>query len=121
IESARGWNLKTHDPHLYKELQAGIITETALSCAAGKWDGDNPPGDRGTLCRSVLERQVNSVGNTTGSQLKAEIIGLATNLLMPFALKFTGMFWDVHSQYHVLEGLTQDIGSGGGHYGFAKK
>ena len=121
IESARSWNLKTHDPHLYKELQAGIITETALSCAAGKWDGDNPPGDRGTLCRSVLERQVNSVGNTTGSQLKSEIIGLATNLLMPFALKFTGMFWDVHSQYHVLEGLTQDIGSSGGHYGFAKK
>lgn len=121
IESARTWKLKTHDPHLVKELEAGIVTETALSCAAGKWDGDEPPGDRGTLCRAVLERQVNSVSNTSGSQLKSEIIGLATSLLMPYALKFTGVFWDVHGQYHVLEGLTQDIGSSSGHYGFGKK
>ncbi|HET7440138.1 MAG TPA: hypothetical protein VFJ47_02465, partial [Terriglobales bacterium] len=120
IESAKGWNLKRHDPHLAKELQAGLITETALSCAAGKWDGDDPPGDRGTLCRSVLERRMNSVANTTGSQLETELEGLAANLLMPFALKFTGMFWDIHGQYHVLEGLAQDIGSNSGHYNFAK-
>ena len=121
IESARIWNLKLSDPHLAKELQAGIITQMALSCSAGKWDGDNPPGDRGTLCRSVLERRMNSIADTTGSQLQSEIIGLATNLLMPFALKFTGMFWDIHGQYHVLEGLAQDIGSNSGHYRFAKK
>jgi hypothetical protein len=121
IESARGWNLKTSDPHLAKELQAGIITQMALSCAAGKWDGDDPPGDRGTLCRSVLERRMNSLANTTGSQLQSEIIGLATNLLMPFALKFTGIFWDIHGQYHVLEGLAQDFGSNSGHYSFVKK
>ena len=121
IESAKTWKLKSHDPHLAKELEAGIITETALSCAAGKWDGDNPPGERGTLCRAVLERQVNSAGNATGSQVKNEIIGLAASLLMPAALKYTGTFWDVHSQYHVLEGLVQDIGSQGGHYGFGKK
>ncbi|HTD22514.1 MAG TPA: hypothetical protein VK738_07660 [Terriglobales bacterium] len=120
IESARTWNLKRSDPHLAKELQAGIITETALSCAAGKWDGDEPTGERGTLCRAVLERQVNSVGNTSGSQLKSEIVGLATSLLMPYALKFTGMFWDVHSQYHILDGLGQDIGSSSGHYSFGK-
>jgi hypothetical protein len=121
IEWAKTWKLKTHDPHLAKELEAGVITEMALSCAAGKWDGDEPPGDRGTLCRAVLERQVNSAGNTTGSQLKSEIIGLASSLLMPTALKFTGVFWDVHSQYHVLEGLVQDVGSNSGHYGFGKK
>jgi len=121
IESAKTWRLKSRDPHLVKELEAGIITETALSCAAGKWDGDEPPGDRGTLCRAVLERQVNSVGNTSGSQLKSEIIGLAESLLMPYALKFTGIFWDVHGQYHVLEGLTQDIGSNDGHYRFGKR
>lgn len=120
IESAKGWSLKRHDPHLAKELQAGIITETALSCAAGKWDGDDPPGDRGTLCRSVLERRMNSAANTTGSQLESELEGLAANLLMPFALKFTGMFWDIHGQYHVLEGLAQDVGSNTGHYSFAK-
>jgi len=121
IESAKGWNLKTSDPHLAKELQAGIITEMALSCAAGKWDGDDPPGDRGAFCRSVLERKINSVGSTSGSTLASEIIGLAANVAMPYALKFTGMFWDVHGQYHVLERLAQELGSNSGHYAFAKK
>lgn len=121
IDSAKGWNLKSHDPHLAKELQAGIITEMALSCAAGKWDGDAPPEDHATLCRSVLERKLNSIGKTTGSDLKSEIIGLAANLAMPFALKFTGMFWDVHSQYHILERLAENLASGPGRYGFAKK
>jgi len=121
VESARGWNLKISDPHLAKELQAGILTQMALSCAAGKWDGDDPPSDRGTLCRSILERRMNSLANTTGSQLQSELIGLATNLLMPFALKFTGMFWDIHGQYNVLEGLAQDFGSNSGHYRFAKR
>ncbi|HYL12718.1 MAG TPA: hypothetical protein VEV41_06765 [Terriglobales bacterium] len=121
IESAKGWNLKTHDPHLAKELQAGIITQMVLSCAAGKWDGDAPPADRGTFCRSVLERKLNSLGGTTGSDLKSEIIGLASNLAMPFALKFTGMFWDVHGQYHILEHLAESIGSNSGRYGFTQK
>jgi hypothetical protein len=116
IESAKTWNLKIKDPHLAKELQAGIITQTALSCAAGKWDGDDPPGERGALCRSVLERRMNSAAETTGSQLQSELEGLAINLLMPFALKFTGVFWDIHGQYHILEGLVQGIGSNSGHY-----
>jgi hypothetical protein len=121
IEFARGWNLKLQDPHLAKELQAGVITEMALSCAAGKWDGGDPPGDRGAFCRSVLERKMTSIGNTSGSALGSEIIGLAANLAMPFALKFTGMFWDVHGQYHILERLAEQIGSNSGHYGFVKK
>ena len=120
IESARGWNLKTHDLHLAKELEAGTLTEMALSCSAGKWDGDDPPGDRGTLCRSVLERKMNSIGDMTGSQLESEIIGLAANLVMPFALRFTGMFWDVHGQYHILEHLAEGVGSSSGRYSFAR-
>jgi len=108
IEWAKGWNLKTRDPKLAKELEAGLITEMALSCAAGKWDGDNRPGDRGVVCRSVIGRRANSVG---GSKLESEISGLATDLLMPVALKFTGMFWDVHGQYHILERLAGDIRS----------
>lgn len=121
IESAKSWNLKKHDAHLAKELEAGMITEMTLSCTAGKWDGDDPPGDRGALCRSVLARKLNSIGGTSGAVLESEIVGLAANLLTPFALKFTGMFWDVHSQYHILANLTQDLGSGNGHYGFVKK
>jgi hypothetical protein len=121
IESAKGWRLKISDPRLAKELQAGLVTEMALSCAAGKWDGDDPPGDRGTFCRSVLERKMNSIGSTTGSQLESEIIGLAANLVTPFALKFTGMFWDVHGRYHILERLAEAIGSNSGHYSFKNK
>jgi hypothetical protein len=121
IEFAKGWNLKIHDPHLVKELEAGIVTEKTVSCAAGKWDGDDPPGDRGAFCRSVLERKMNSVGNTSGSQLESEIVGLAANLVMPFALKFTGMFWDVHGQYHILERLAEGIGSESGSYSIPRK
>ena len=93
----------------------------ALSCSAGKWDGDDPPGERGILCKSVLERKMNSVSSSAGSRLESEIIGLAVNVLVPMALKFTGMFWDVHGQYHILEGLAQDIGSDSGHYSLSKK
>jgi hypothetical protein len=120
IDSAKGWNLKKHDRRLAKELEAGMITQMALSCASGKWDGDDPSGDRGSLCRSVLARRMNSIVTSSGSTIDAEIVGLAANLLMPFALKFTGMFWDIHSQYHILENLTEDIGARNGHYNFAK-
>ena len=121
IEGAKSWNLKGSDARLSKELQAGILTETALSCAAGKWDGANPPAERGVLCRSALDRKMSTAGGAAGSRLESEIIGLAANLLVPFALKFTGMFWDVHSQYHVLERLAQDVGSTTGHYSLPKK
>ena len=119
IESAKGWSLK-NDPHLGKELQAGLLTERTLSCASGKWDGDQPPGDRGLLCRSVLANQLNSLPGTGGSDLQSALTGLAANLLVPMALKFTGMFWDIHGQYHVLEGLVQGLGSNSGHYAFKK-
>jgi len=26
---------------------------------------------------------------------------------MPFALRFSSMFWDVHAQYHILERLVE--------------
>lgn len=120
IESAKGWKLKKHDRKLAKELETGMTTEMAVSCAAGKWDGDQPPGDRGSLCRSFLARSMNSFGGTNNSAIDSEIIGIAASLLMPFALKFTGMFWDVHSQYHILENLTEGIGTSSGHYNFAK-
>jgi hypothetical protein len=121
IELAKSWNLKATDPHLAEELQAGTITQMTLSCSAGKWDGDEPPGDRGTLCRSVLERKISSIGGKTGSQLPSEIIGLAVNLGLPLVLKFTGMFWDVHAQYHILEHLVEGLGSNSGHYSFGGK
>ena len=121
IEWAKTWNLNVKDAHLAEELEAGTITQQVLSCAAGKWDGDEPPGDRGALCRSVLDRRLNSFSGTSGSQLPSEIIGLALNLGMPRVLKLTGMFWDVHAQYHILEHLVEGFGSNSGHYAFAGK
>jgi hypothetical protein len=120
IASAKRWDLKPRDPRLAKELEAGLLTEMALSCAAGKWDGDDPPGERALLCRSVLDRKANAGAGTTG-KLESEIIGMAANLLVPVALRFTGMFWDVHGRYHILEHLAGDIGTDSGHYQFTKK
>src|SRR5262249_26964610 len=91
IKSAKIWNLKKSDPRIAKELEAGMMTQLALSCAAGKWDGEAPADNRGILCRSAAQPKSNSVGAATGSQLKSEIIGLAANLIFPYALKFTGM------------------------------
>jgi hypothetical protein len=118
IDSAKDWHLKLEDPRLAKELEGGMATELGLSCAAGKWDGEDPPAERGVLCRSVLERKLNPTSNI--SQLEAEVIGLAANLAMPFALKFTGKFWDVHGQYHILQKLAEHVGSGSGHYKLGK-
>ena len=120
IEFARVWNLKGTDARLGRELDAGAYTMMAISCAAGKWDGDDPPADRGALCRSVLEKKIDSAGSP-GSRLESEIIGLASGILVPFALKYTGMFWDVHSQYHVLEHLAEGFGSDTDHYRLPKK
>jgi hypothetical protein len=116
IEAAGRWNLKGRDARLGKELEAGLLTEMALSCAAGKWDGEQPPGETGLFCRSALGK-ANSVGGG-GSKLESEIAGLAASLLTPVALRFTGMFWSVHGQYHILEHLVEGIGSDSGHYGF---
>jgi hypothetical protein len=116
IESAKDWDLKKRDPRLAKELEVGLLTERTLSCAAGKWDGEEPAGDRALLCRSVLDAKANSAGGVAGSKVESAIIGLAANLLMPVALRFTGLFWDVHARYHILERLAEDIGSDSGHY-----
>jgi hypothetical protein len=95
-------------------------TEIALSCLSGKWDGDNPQGSQALICRSLLDRRTTSIGGS-GSKLQSEIIGLAANLLVPLALRYTGMFWDIHSQYQILEGLTKNIGSANGRYNLPSK
>jgi hypothetical protein len=40
---------------------------------------------------------------------------------MPLALRFTGMFWDIHGQYHILERLAGNFGSNSGRYNLPKK
>ncbi len=116
IDHARSWNLKTSDPKLAKELQAGLATELALSCAAGRWDGEEPPAERGTLCKAVLEHKANPLLASSGAQFESEIIGLAAGLALPWALKFTGKFWDVYSQYQLLDQLTASMTTESGHY-----
>jgi hypothetical protein len=116
IERSKTWNLKTDSAKLYKELQAGIATQIALSCAAGRWDGEQPPAERGVLCKSVLERKFSPLSPTSGAQIESEIVGLIAGVALPKALKFTGKFWDIYSQYGLLDQLTQAIGSETGHY-----
>src|SRR5206468_6316102 len=115
IESAKTWQLKLKDPKLVRELEAGQITEMALSCAAGKWDGEDPPGDRGVLCRTVIDRTISASSVSSASSVASIIEGLAADAVFPYALKYTGKFWDVHKQYHLLNHLADGIGAGG-HY-----
>jgi hypothetical protein len=116
VEFARSWNLKTDKPKLAKELEAGLATQLALSCAAGKWDGEDPPGDRGVLCKTVLDQNVNPGSAKSVTNLESILIGLGTRAVFPWALKYTGKFWEVHSQYHILQSLSGGIGSESGHY-----
>ena len=116
IEFARTWNLKTDNPKLVKELDAGLATQLALSCAAGRWDGEDPPADRGVLCKSVLGKGIGASSATSAGNLESTIIGLGARVAFPWALKFTGKFWEVHKQYGILQALSQGIGSASGHY-----
>jgi hypothetical protein len=111
IESAKSWQLKLKDPKLVRELEAGQITEMALSCAAGKWDGEDPPGDRGVLCKTVLDKTISPSSASSAANIESIIVGLATGAAFPYALKYTGKFWDVHRQYHLLDHLVAGIGS----------
>lgn len=116
IEFARTWNLKTDKPKLEKELDAGLATQLALSCAAGKWDGEDPPGDRGVLCRTVLNKGINPASAASAANIESIIIGLGTRAVFPWALKYTGKFWEVHKQFGILQVLAAGIGSASGHY-----
>ncbi|MGC2741755.1 MAG: hypothetical protein WA672_01105 [Candidatus Angelobacter sp.] len=111
IESAKSWRLKLKDPKLVRELEAGQITEMALSCAAGKWDGEDPPGDRGVLCKTVLDQTITPSSASSAANIESIIVGLAAGAAFPLALKYTGKFWDVHRQYHLLDHLVAGIGS----------
>ena len=116
IEFAKSWNLKSQDKKLGNELEAGLTTELALSCMTGKWDGEEPEGDRGFLCRSILEKTIGSVSGSKQSKIESLIIGIASSAGFSLALKYTGKFWDVHTQYHILSRLTDGISSSSGHY-----
>ncbi len=115
IEFAKGWNLKSQDKKLGKELEAGLATELTLSCLSGKWDGDNPQGERGLLCRSVLDK-MGAASGPKESKIESLIIGIASSAGFPLALKYTGKFWDIHSQYHILSRLSDGIGAASRHY-----
>jgi hypothetical protein len=116
IEFAQSWQLKLKEPKLAKELEAGLITQLALSCAAGKWDGEDPPGERGVLCKTTLDKAISATSASTGAKIQAIITGLATRAAFPYALKYTGKFWEVHGRYHLLERLAAGFGSPNGHY-----
>lgn len=111
IESAKSWQLKLKDPKLVRELEAGQITQMALSCAAGKWDGEDPPGDRGVLCRTVVDQTITPSSATSAAKIESIIAGLAAGAAFPYALKYTGKFWEIHRQYHLLDHLATGIGT----------
>ncbi len=122
IEAAKTWDLRSDEPKLEKELEAGMAAQMALSCAAGKWDGDDPPADQAGLCRSVLGNKVNPIasGTNSASKIEEEAMGALAKLGLPVALRFTGKFWSVHSKYNPLGKLASGIAGKSGHYGLRK-
>jgi hypothetical protein len=118
IEMAKTWSLKPKEPKLLKELDAGLATEMALSCAAGRWDGEDPPADRGVLCKTIIDQTVTPSSANSAANIEAIITGAITRLAFPLALKYTGKFWDVHRQYHILNTLTQGFAAPDGNYSF---
>jgi hypothetical protein len=119
IESAKGWNLATDNPNLVKEYRGALALEVTLSCAAGRWDGEDLPAEQRVFCRPVSNQGTGSLLSSR-SQLKARLLGLI-GIAIPPILGLTGKFWDVQSRYDILEHLTRDIASDSGHYRFASK
>ncbi|HZR30436.1 MAG TPA: hypothetical protein VFA76_01115 [Terriglobales bacterium] len=120
IEYAKTWDLKSTNAKLFHELEAGLAVQTAISCAAGKWDGENPPAEKAALCRTLLESKVNPVATGNQGGWLGKVLGTVAGLGMPVALRYTGRFWAVHSKYNLLGHLAEGI-AGGGQYKFAQK
>ncbi len=120
IEAAKTWDLKSDNAKLAKELDAGMAAQMALSCAAGKWDGDEPPPEVAVICRAVISSKVNPIGTGNGS-VKDEVLTAAAKLGLPVALRWTGRFWSVYSKYNILGQLAASIGEKAGKYKLPQK
>ena len=119
LESAKGWNLATDNPNLVKEYRGALALEVTLSCAAGRWDGEDLPAEQRAFCMPVSSQGTGSLLSSR-SQLRARLLGLL-GIAIPRILGLTGKFWDVQSRYDILEHLTREIGSDSGRYRFASK
>jgi hypothetical protein len=129
IDSAKDWKLR--GSNLAPELATGLALELSLSCVAGRWDGEDPPADRGILCK-VMNEKVGSLigkinplasGPTSGwqSQLQELAAGIGATVALPQALQYGGKFWEVHDRYQVLEQLTTGFSSESANYTFPQK
>ena len=129
IDSAKNWKLR--GSNLAPELAAGLALELSLSCVAGRWDGEDPPADRGILCKVMNEKvgsligKVNPLTSGPGSGLASQLQelagGIGAAVALPQALQYGGKFWDVHERYQILEQLSNGFGSEAGQYSFPQK
>ncbi len=129
IDSAKSWELR--GSNLAPELSTGLALELSLSCVAGRWDGEDPPADRGILCKVMNEKVGSLIGKTNPlasgptsgwkSQLQELAAGIGATVALPSALQYGGTFWDVHGRYQILEQLTNGFGSEAGNYSFPQK
>src|SRR5713101_10169009 len=62
VDSAKSW--KVGGSNLAPELKAGLALELTLSCAAGRWDGEDPPPQRGLLCKVMNEKVGSLIGKS---------------------------------------------------------
>ena len=129
LDSAKSWKLRGSS--LAPELETGLALELALSCVAGRWDGEDPPATRGVLCKAMNQKVGSLIGgmnplaggSTSGwkSRLQELAGGIGAAVAFPTALQYGGKFWDVHSRYQILDQLTKGISSETGNYNFPQK
>lgn len=128
IDSAKSWKLRGSSRA--RELAAGLALELTLSCAAGRWDGEDPPAERGILCK-VMNEKVSSLiggmnpltgGSSSGWKFELQELagGVGAAVAFPSALQYGGTFWDIHGRYQILGQLTKGFGSDAETYSFPK-
>ena len=106
IEFAKGWDLKRYNPAMLHDLEGGLGAALLMSCAARKWDGDNPSPQRKAECQGML--QYAPFGGAM-----AVLPGMGGVIPNPF-----NEFWAVHTRYNLVERLAHSFGTQEGHYNF---
>ncbi len=100
IEYARTWDVKKFNPAMEHDLESGLGSTLLMSCAANKWDGDNPPQQRRSACAAMI-----------GSSGLLTLMPGTGVLPSPF-----NEFWSVELQQNIPAQLTKGFGGGDDNY-----
>lgn len=108
IDYARTWDLKKYNPVMQKDLSNGLTLTLFMSCAAKKWDGEDPPAQRKNQCAAVMQ-------TATPGLILAPVTGGLTTAILPSP---ANEFWATELNQNIVEHLTEGFGGPSGNYVF---